>query len=270
MAAYGLLDIADKGRRAHHQASAPRHCSPASLPAIAAASLSAGSPTSAAASLALAPDLPLASLPTSASALFQQTAAGVAAACAACLPPPATYVTAAASSISEQPSSAVPVAAAVLDTALWHGAASLALPCLLINRCAWLAAGIGVGREMGGWGPAPCAGLPGREPVSLLHLLLACPADCSLPSSPLFSEPSRLHSPPLPAHLLRTVWATRLLLSTAAFKALPPRALVLAPSAVGLAIIPLAVPHIDEAVTEWMDRLRPHRPAQGISAVHSS
>jgi hypothetical protein len=35
----------------------------------------------------------------------------------------------------------------------------------------------------------------------------------------------------------------------------------LAPSAAGLALIPLLVPRIDEAVTNWMDaRLRPHLP----------
>ena len=44
---------------------------------------------------------------------------------------------ASASSGVERPAPAVPVAAAVLDAALFHAAASLALPGLLINRTVW-------------------------------------------------------------------------------------------------------------------------------------
>lgn len=133
VAAYSLLDTADKGRRAYwrtHQARAEAAPSPAfatggSLPAR---------PRS-------LPDLPLASAAASATvasaAAFAHAAAGVAAACAACLPPPAAYGGAAASSIAEQHSTAVPVAAAVLDATLFHATASLAIPALAINRCGW-------------------------------------------------------------------------------------------------------------------------------------
>ena len=138
VAAYGLLDVADKGRRAYAAEAAAtastsgRHAAgPTRLPATAAAAAAA-----AASAPALAPELqPLRGVsPASASRALAHTAAGVAAACAACLPPRAAYA-AAAASIHEQRPSTAPVAAAVLDTALWHGAASLALPAVLINRC---------------------------------------------------------------------------------------------------------------------------------------
>lgn len=190
VAAYSLLDTADKGRRAYwrtHQARAEAAPSPAfatggSLPAR---------PRS-------LPDLPLASAAASATvasaAAFAHAAVGVAAACAACLPPPAAYGGAAASSIAEQHSTAVPVAAAVLDATLFHATASLAIPALAINR---------------------------------------------------------------------TVWATRHLLSRPALARLPASLRAAGPSAAGLALIPLAVPHIDAAVERALDRhLRPHLPKE--------
>ncbi|KAL4443282.1 hypothetical protein ABPG75_011019 [Micractinium tetrahymenae] len=113
VALYGAVDTADKGRRAHARALAAQQArqapSAVPLPAAAAAAVAAAS-----------------------------TAA---AACASCLPgaPPASLYRAHAASISEQPGYpvAVPVAAAVLDTALWHSAASLAIPGVLINRTVW-------------------------------------------------------------------------------------------------------------------------------------
>lgn len=60
------------------------------------------------------------------------------------------------------------------------------------------------------------------------------------------------------------MWATGKLLSRGAWAAaLHPRLRQLVPSAAGLALIPLLVPHIDEAVTGWMDQhLRPRLPQQ--------
>ena len=142
VAAYSLLDTADKGRRAYsrtHQARAEA----APSPAFAAGGSLPARPRS-------LPDLPLASAAASATvasaAAFAHTAAGVAAACAACLPPPAAYGGAAASSIAEQHSTAVPVAAAVLDATLFHATASLAIPALAINRC-----GCGARLEVSWW-----------------------------------------------------------------------------------------------------------------------
>ncbi len=70
----------------------------------------------------------------------------------------------------------------------------------------------------------------------------------------------------------RAVWGTDKLLSR--FQRLPPSVRTFGSSAVGLALIPLAVPHIDEAVNTWMDRhLRPHlglhsvRPCAGADGV---
>lgn len=69
---------------------------------------------------------------------------------------------------------------------------------------------------------------------------------------------------PRPSRSRSTVWATRQLLSSETFARLPARARVLAPSAAGLALIPLVVPHIDEAVTRLMDaHLRPRLPQPG-------
>ncbi|KAL4538027.1 hypothetical protein Ndes2526B_g04128 [Nannochloris sp. 'desiccata'] len=89
----------------------------------------------------------------------------------------------------EQQRFLTPVSATVVDSLLWHGAASLALPFMVINRTVWAA-----GKVL-----------------------------------------ARHHS-----HL-----------SPALHHALPTLA--------GLAMIPLAVPHIDHAVTQWMDtKVRPH------------
>ncbi len=60
------------------------------------------------------------------------------------------------------------------------------------------------------------------------------------------------------------MWGTGKLL--ARFPRLPPRVRAFGPSAVGLALIPLAVPHIDEGVSRWMDahvRPRLNLPAGG-------
>lgn len=49
-----------------------------------------------------------------------------------------------------------------------------------------------------------------------------------------------------------------------------PRLARLGPSAAGLALIPLAVPHIDEAVTRWFDaHLRPRLPRHGAAPAAS-
>lgn len=87
------------------------------------------------------------------------------------------------------------------------------------------------------------------------HTLPACtlalylpPATCLLAKHPTsFAFPaSRCRS---------TVWATTQLLSKRAWAArLHPRVRQLAPSAAGLALIPLLVPHVDEAVTAWMEQ----------------
>ncbi len=124
VAAYGLLDTADKGRRAYSRTHQARAAAPS--PAFAAGGGLPALPRT-------RPDLPLAS---AGAAAFAHTATSVAAACAACLPPPAAYGVAAASSIAEQHSAAVPVAAAILDSTLFHATASLAIPALLINRWA--------------------------------------------------------------------------------------------------------------------------------------
>ena len=58
------------------------------------------------------------------------------------------------------------------------------------------------------------------------------------------------------------MWASKALL-----EALPrcgPRLRAYGPSAAGLALIPLAVPHIDAAVERWMDRHL--RPRLGLDA----
>ncbi|KAL4423400.1 hypothetical protein ABPG77_009978 [Micractinium sp. CCAP 211/92] len=166
VALYGAVDTADKGQRAYARALAAQRA-PATTP--------------------FACQLPAGSCPASAAAVAGAT----------CLPgaPPALLYRAHAASISERLSHSVaaPVAAAVLDTALWHAAASLAIPAALINR---------------------------------------------------------------------TVWAVRQLATRPAVAArLHPRAAALLPPAAGLAMIPLAVHHIDEGVTRWMDvHLRPHLP----------
>lgn len=65
--------------------------------------------------------------------------------------------------------------------------------------------------------------------------------------------------------LRRTVWATRHLLSRPALARLPASLRAAGPSAAGLALIPLAVPHIDAAVERALDRhLRPHLPKVGL------
>ena len=62
------------------------------------------------------------------------------------------------------------------------------------------------------------------------------------------------------------MWGTGKLLSR--FQRLPPRVRTFGPSAVGLALIPLAVPHIDEGVNRWMDRhLRPHLGLHSVSLL---
>lgn len=244
VAVYGLLDVADKGRRAYAAetaaaaapTSAPHGAGPVRLPAAAAAAAA-----SAARTPALLPELqPVRGVaPASTSRALAQTAAGVAAACAACLPPRAAYA-AAAASIFEQGPSVAPVAAEVLHTALWHGAASLALPAVLINRCAggrW-ASLFEVGAE-----PLPEAIQPaGQQPT---------------PARP---------PPPSPTPPRSTVWATRQLLSSASCARLPARARALAPSAAGLALIPLVVPHIDQAVSQLLDaHLRPCLPQARVA-----
>jgi fission process protein 1 len=194
VAAYSLLDTADKGRRAYARTHQARAAAPSPVFAAAGSGLPALPRT--------LPDLPLASAAASATVAsatasataFARTTAGVAAACAACLPPPAAYGGAAASSIAEQHSTAVPVAAAILDATLFHATASLGIPALAINR---------------------------------------------------------------------TVWATRHLLSRPSLARLPASLRAAAPSAAGLALIPLAVPHIDAAVERLLDsHLRPHLPKE--------
>lgn len=123
--AYGLIDTADKGRRAYSRAHQARTAAPSPIFTLPPRPRTL-------------PDLPLASAAASAAAgaaAFAHTASSVAGACATCLPPPAAYGLAAASSIAEQQSTAVPVAAAVLDATLFHATASLAIPAVLINRC---------------------------------------------------------------------------------------------------------------------------------------
>ncbi|EFN56674.1 hypothetical protein CHLNCDRAFT_144543 [Chlorella variabilis] len=194
VALYGLADTLDKGWRAHERAAAARKPTPGlAVPPLAGAAAAAASAAVPAAP-AQTPPMPLASLTA---AVRSRSSSGAAAACAACLPPAAAYH---ATSISEQRAAAVPVAAAVLDAALWHSAASLAIPAVAINR---------------------------------------------------------------------TVWATGKLLSRGAWAAaLHPRLRQLVPSAAGLALIPLLVPHIDEAVTGWMDQhLRPRLPQQEATAA---
>ena len=136
VAAYGLLDTAAKGRQAYERAAAASLASSGRLPAGPA---------------------PLAALPPA--------AASVAAACAAYLPHAHVYAHAAASSITEYQPAAVPVAAAVLDTLLWHSAASIAIPAALINRCV---AFVYVGRVRptvaGACQGAPAFALPSHAP----------------------------------------------------------------------------------------------------------
>lgn len=124
--AYGLIDTADKGRRAYSRAHQARTAAPSPIFTLPPRSRTL-------------PDLPLASAAAASAAAgaaaFAHTASSVAGACATCLPPPAAYGLAAASSIAEQQSTAVPVAAAVLDATLFHATASLAIPAVLINRC---------------------------------------------------------------------------------------------------------------------------------------
>ncbi|PSC75737.1 mitochondrial fission process 1 [Micractinium conductrix] len=173
VALYGVLDAADKGAKAAARNAQPAPCAPphgagAALPLPAAAAACAGR---------------------------------LAAAAAARLPaPPAHLYTANSANEAASIPVAVPVAAAVLDTALWHAAASLAIPAALINR---------------------------------------------------------------------TVWAARALAARpSAVAALHPRLRQLAPPLAGLAMIPLAVHRIDEAVTEWMDaHFRPHLPASAVPPI---
>lgn len=55
----------------------------------------------------------------------------------------------------------------------------------------------------------------------------------------------------------RSVWASTKLLSR--MPRLPHAVRTLGPSALGLALIPLVVPHVDEGVSRWMDKhVRPH------------
>ena len=74
------------------------------------------------------------------------------------------------------------------------------------------------------------------------------------------SQALSLSHPPLTLNssiYFRTVWATGRLLT--AFPRLPPTLSHALPSLAGLATIPLVVPHIDEAVTTWMEHhVRPH------------
>eukprot|EP00887_Chlorella_sp_A99_P001019 scaffold14.g1019.t1 len=169
VAAYGIADTLDKGRAAYARSAAAaaqqQHpAQPGTLPPAALCTCWTQSPQG----------------------LAQACAAG-----AASLAPPSMM----ARSTHEAPTALVPVTAAVADTALWHAAASLAIPGVLINRTVW-------------------AG--GRLLASHPRLL-----------------PWR--------HAARA-----------------------APSLVGLSLIPLLVPHIDEAVTEWMEA---HvRPQLGTSA----
>lgn len=57
----------------------------------------------------------------------------------------------------------------------------------------------------------------------------------------------------------RTVWAARQLLSRPSLARLPAGLRAAGPSAAGLALIPLVVPHVDEAVERTLEaQLRPH------------
>ncbi|KAI3426880.1 hypothetical protein D9Q98_006826 [Chlorella vulgaris] len=181
VALYGLADTADKGRRAYlqHQDAKPRVPQLASAPlanaAIAAAALAG--PAAATAATSRVKGQPLASafaLPRSATS------------CAACALPTAFYLAPSSATEPRATAATASVASAVAETAVWHAAASLAIPAAMINR---------------------------------------------------------------------TVWATTQLLSKGAWAArLHPRVRQLAPSAAGLALIPLLVPHVDEAVTAWMEQ----------------
>lgn len=117
VAAYGLADTLDKGRKAAQQFEAP-----ASSPA-------APGPRT-------PRQLPFAAPLAGATALCE-SAADLAGACSDCLAQQQQHTSRQhlAGSAREQQSAAVPVAAAVLDTALWHGTASLAIPGFMINRC---------------------------------------------------------------------------------------------------------------------------------------
>ena len=192
VALYGFLDTADKGRRAYDRAAASRDQQRYGLPPAASPAASLAACLTAAQQQPSQPPagaglLTLASL--SAASSLRHSAAQAVGACGACLlPPPPAYH---APSAAEHQSLAVPVAAAVLDTALWHTAASLVIPGVVINR---------------------------------------------------------------------TVWAARHLLDRpAAVARLHPRLRQLAPSLTGLLCLPLAVHHIDDAVSHWMAaHLRPH------------
>ena len=131
VALYGLLDTADKGRRAYDRVAASRDQREFAAPPAAAglgACVAHQSPTPP----ANAGRLTLAAL--SAAASLRHSAAQAVGACGTCLPPPPAYPSAA-----EHQSLAVPVVAAVLDTALWHTAASLVIPGVAINRTVWAA-----------------------------------------------------------------------------------------------------------------------------------
>jgi hypothetical protein len=141
VALYGLLDTADKGRRAYDRAAASRDqqrsalaagASPAASLVACLAAAQQQQPLQPPAGAGL---LTLAAL--SAAASPRHSAAQAVGACGACLlqPPPAYH----APSAAERQSLAVPVAAAVLDTALWHTAASLVIPGVVINRTVWAA-----------------------------------------------------------------------------------------------------------------------------------
>lgn len=181
VAAYGLADTTSRGMHAYTAA-----CGDAATTTTTTTGCSSGSAAAA---------VPLA---TRTAGAFADSARELAGACSDCLAPGCAV----ASSAAEPHSAAVPVPAAVLDSVLWHGAASLVIPGVLINRAVWAS---------------------GR----LLE---------RLPRA-------------------------------------PPRLRAAGPSALGLALIPIAVPHIDEGVTRWMDsHVRPHlgtgQVGTGVPAWH--
>ncbi len=113
VAAYGLADTVDKGRKAYVY----------SLPS------SFGGASGSSYGGSAVPGGPPVALSGSARGMARSVADAV------CLAQQAASQRQLAGSAREQQSLAVPVAAAVLDSAVFHGVASLAIPAVMINRC---------------------------------------------------------------------------------------------------------------------------------------
>ncbi len=108
------------------------------------------------------------------------------------------------------------------------------------------------------WGGMP---VPHAGPRSVRCCTM--PPACSSPS--LSTTPtSMLPCPPPSRSYHRTVWAARHLLSRPSMARLPAALRAGGPSAAGLALIPLVVPHVDAAVEGLLHtHLRPHLPKVG-------